>query len=206
MFHFFHERGHHGDRHRFDMHRHHHGDHEGSGDGGRGGRGHDGDGGRGGHGGRGPRGPKMFDAGAMRYVVLQLIADKPRHGYEIIKEIEQRAGGSYAPSPGVIYPMLSMLLDLGHVSATSEGNKKLHEITPDGLAFLEENREFVDVIMARLARMGSPADGAGDLRQLMHALKEVVITRARIEMADETRLNKIAAILRQAAADVAALD
>jgi DNA-binding PadR family transcriptional regulator len=148
----------------------------------------------------------MFDPGAMRYVVLQLIADKPRHGYEIIKEIEQRAGGGYAPSPGVIYPMLSMLLDLGHVSATLDGNKKLHEVTPEGLAFLEENREFVDVVMARLDRLGSPAEGHHDLRQLMHALKEVVITRGRVEMPDETRLGKIAAILRQAAVDIGALE
>ena len=58
------------------------------------------------------RGPKMFDAGALRYIVLQLIAERPRHGYEIIKEIEERVGGGYAPSPGAIYPLLA-LLELG---------------------------------------------------------------------------------------------
>ena len=79
----------------------------------------------GGGGGRG-RGPKMFDAGAMRYIVLQLISEKPRHGYEIIKELEQRSGGGYTPSPGAIYPLLSMLLDMGHVAAAADGNKKLH--------------------------------------------------------------------------------
>ena len=91
-------------------------------------------------GGGGGRGPKMFDAGAMRYIVLQLIAEKPRHGYEIIKELEQRSGGGYTPSPGAIYPLLSMLLDMGHVSASPDGNKKLHTITPEGEAFLAENR------------------------------------------------------------------
>ncbi|WP_432380401.1 PadR family transcriptional regulator [Duganella sp. P38] len=89
------------------------------------------------HGGHSPRGrgPKMFDAGAMRYVVLHLIAEKPRHGYEIIKELEQRSGGGYSPSPGAIYPLLSMLLDMGHVVASPDGNKKLHTITPEGEAF-----------------------------------------------------------------------
>ncbi len=156
-----------------------------------------------GHGHGGGRGPKMFDAGAMRYVVLQLIADKPRHGYEIIKEIEQRAGGAYAPSPGAIYPLLSMLLDLGHVSAEMEGNKKLHSITPEGLDFLAENRQFVDAIMARLA---APPDGFGDIRQLMHDLKEVVVARVRSEQAGPARLEAVRAILRRAAADIAGLE
>ena len=151
----------------------------------------------------GGRGPKMFDAGAMRYVVLQLIADKPRHGYDIIKDIEQRAGGGYAPSPGAIYPLLSMLLDLGHVSAELDGNKKLHSITPEGQAFLDENRQFVDAI---LARMAAPQEGGGDIRQLMHELKAVVIARVRTEQASEARLDAVRAILRKAAADIGQLD
>ena len=182
---------------------HHHGDGDGERDGERGQREHGGE--RGGRG-RGGRGPKMFDAGAMRYVVLQLIAEKPRHGYEIIKEIEQRAGGAYAPSPGAIYPLLSMLLDLGHVSAAMDGNKKQYAVTPDGLAFLDENRTFVDVVMARLGRMATPDGGPGDLRQLMHGLKEAVITKARVEMPDEAKLAKISEIVRRATAEIVALD
>src|SRR5476649_2148088 len=144
------------DAHRFHaMHGHHHG-----------GGGRE----RGEHGdhrerGGGGRGPKMFDAGAMRYVVLQLIAEKPRHGYEIIKELEQRSGGGYSPSPGAIYPLLSMLLDMGHVLASPDGNKKLHTITPEGEAFLAENRQFVDAILARLAEGDEHREG---LRSAMH--------------------------------------
>lgn len=156
-----------------------------------------------GHSHGGGRGPKMFDAGAMRYVVLQLIAEKPRHGYEIIKEIEQRAGGAYAPSPGAIYPLLSMLLDLGHVSAALDGNKKLHSITPEGQAFLDENRQLVDAV---LARMGQSQEGGGDIRQLMHDLKAVVIERVRVGNPDAARLEAVRAILRRAAADIAQLD
>ncbi|WP_296001280.1 PadR family transcriptional regulator [Rugamonas sp.] len=163
---------------------------------------HHGGGGRGERGGGG-RGPKMFDAGAMRYVVLQMIAEKPRHGYEIIKELEQRSGGSYTPSPGAIYPLLSMLLDMGHVSATADGNKKLHTITPEGEAFLAENRQFVDAI---LARMSEPGDARDDLRAVMHELKNAVISKARDGNPDAGRLDQIRAILRRATAEVDQLD
>lgn len=151
----------------------------------------------------GGRGPKMFDAGAMRYVVLQLIADRPRHGYDIIKEIEQRAGGGYAPSPGAIYPLLSLLLDLGHVSAALEGNKKLHSITPEGQAFLDDNRQFVDAI---LARMAAPPDGRDDLRQLMHELKAALVAKVRCGQPSEARLAAARAILRRATAEIEQLD
>ena len=150
-------------------------------------------------GGGGGRGPKMFDAGAMRYVVLQLIAEKPRHGYEIIKELEQRAGGGYSPSPGAIYPLLSMLCDMGHVSVSLDGNKKLHTITPEGQAFLDENRQMVDAFVSRLSESG---EGGGDIRMLMHALKEAVIVRARDHAAPRERLDQIRAILKRATDEI----
>lgn len=148
------------------------------------------------------RGPKMFDAGAMRYVVLQLIADKPRHGYEIIKELEQRSGGGYSPSPGAIYPLLSMLLDMGHVVASADGNKKLHTITPEGEAFLAENRQFVDAILARLAEGDEHREG---LRNAMHELKHAAIEQARASNHSPERIEQIRAILRKAAEDINAL-
>lgn len=163
---------------------------------------HDQEGERGGHGGRGgsrERGPKMFDAGAMRYIVLQLIADKPRHGYDIIKELEQRSGGAYTPSPGAIYPLLAMLLDMGHVSAQVDGNKKLHTMTPEGDAFLAENRQFVDAI---LARMSEPDQGRRDLRSEMHELKHAVIRQAHDGANNDTKLEQIRAILRRAIGEV----
>lgn len=158
--------------------------------------------GHGGGGGR-SRGPKMFDAGAMRYIVLQLIAEKPRHGYEIIKELEQRSGGGYSPSPGAIYPLLSMLLDMGHVSASPDGNKKLHTITPEGEAFLAENRQFVDAIVAR---MSDPAEARDDLRTIMHELKHAVIAQGQENQPGAARLERIRAILRAATADILALE
>jgi DNA-binding PadR family transcriptional regulator len=158
--------------------------------------------GHGGGGGRG-RGPKMFDAGAMRYIVLQLIAEKPRHGYEIIKELEQRSGGGYSPSPGAIYPLLSMLLDMGHVSAAADGNKKLHTITPEGEAFLAENRQFVDAIVAR---MSDPAESRDDLRTIMHELKHAVIAQGQENHPGAGKLERIRAILRNATTEILALE
>ncbi|WP_229474526.1 PadR family transcriptional regulator [Pseudoduganella lurida] len=146
----------------------------------------------------------MFDAGAMRYVALQLIAEKPRHGYEIIKELEGRVGGGYAPSPGAIYPLLAMLADMGHVSIASDGNKKLHSITPEGQAFLDENRQMVEALMARLGEGGGAGRGHGrdDLRAVMHGLKEAVVEKARDREAPEGRREQIAAILRRAEEEI----
>ena len=94
--------------------------------------------GRGGRSGLG----RFFAHGDLRLVILNLIAEKPRHGYEIIKAIEEQVAGAYSPSPGVIYPALTLLEELGYVTVSTapEGGKKLHEITPQGRAFLEANR------------------------------------------------------------------
>lgn len=148
------------------------------------------------------RGPKMFDAGALRYVVLQLIADQPRHGYEIIKEIEERVGGGYTPSPGAIYPLLALLEDLGHVAVTPDGNKKLHKITPEGRAFLKENHAFVDAISARMAICGGERGGFNSIRAAMHEIKDALRSRSRVDGFSEEQMKKIEAILERAAHDI----
>lgn len=152
----------------------------------------------------GMRGPKMFEAGALRYIVLQMIAEQPRHGYDIIKAIEERLGGGYAPSPGVIYPLLAMLEDLGHVVVTQEGNKKLHTITPEGQAFLDQNRGFVKAVNARMSRAGRErgSPGGGDIKHALHALKAMVVTRFRGEDLTEEQVSKIQAILEHATEEV----
>ncbi|WP_374582936.1 PadR family transcriptional regulator [Pseudoduganella sp.] len=149
----------------------------------------------------GGRGPKMFDSGAMRYVVLQLIADKPRHGYEIIKELETLTGGSYSPSPGAIYPLLSMLADMGQVDIVKDGNKKLYSVLPEGLAFLDANRAMVDAYMARLS-CSANGEAGGDLRSLMHALKEAVFSRGRGPGTTRAQVEAIRAILKNATDEI----
>ena len=115
-------------------------------------------GGRGHRGGRG--GGRVFGHGGLRFVLLQLIADKPSHGYELIKAIEERLGGSYAPSPGVVYPTLTLLEEMGYLSVdTADGSgRKSYSITDSGREFLAANREMADAMMAR---MSGGVDGAG---------------------------------------------
>src|SRR6201997_5641839 len=98
----------------------------------------------GGHGGRFGR---FFDHGDLRYVLLGLIAERPRHGYELIKAIEEKFGGMYSPSPGVIYPTLTLLEELGYIRAEpGGGTKKLYSITDEGTNFLAANQPLVDTI------------------------------------------------------------
>ena len=111
----------------------------------------DGPGGRG-----GPRGRRrMFEGGQLRLVLLKLIADEPRHGYELIKAIEELTDGHYAPSPGIVYPTLTMLEDMGFIAEKkSKDSKKIYEATDEGRAHLEENEEEVDELIERLEGHG----------------------------------------------------
>jgi len=95
----------------------------------------------------------MFAAGDLRFVILQLISEKASHGYEIIKSIQEKLGGSYAPSPGVVYPMLTMLEEMGWASAVTEGTRKLYSITEEGSKALEQNKAAVDALFARIENL-----------------------------------------------------
>ncbi len=129
-------------------------------------------GGRGMHGGRGGR---MFDHGDLRLVVLALLAEKPAHGYELIKAIEDRLGGAYSPSPGVIYPTLTLLEELGYAAQVpSEGAKKLYAVTEEGRAHLEANRAAVEGLTARMDEAkgrGAPPPVLRAMENLRTALK-----------------------------------
>lgn len=113
-------------------------------------------------GGRGFRASRMFGAGDLQLIVLALLADRPRHGYEIMKALEEHSHGFYAPSPGMIYPALTYLEETGHAEATAEGAKKLYRITPEGEAHLAANRANVDAMLAELARTGERMARARD--------------------------------------------
>lgn len=98
----------------------------------------------------------MFEQGDLKYVILQLLAEKPRHGYEVIKELEDRSGGAYAPSAGTVYPTLALLEDLGYASVTmEEGGKKVYAITDEGQRYLDENKGAVEDLFERLSEIGS---------------------------------------------------
>ncbi|UDL88917.1 PadR family transcriptional regulator [Mesorhizobium sp. PAMC28654] len=133
--------------------------------GGRGGGGGGPFGGRGG--GRGGPGD-MFRAGRMladgdlKLITLSLLAEAPRHGYDIIKALEERTSGIYSPSPGVVYPTLTFLEEAGYAASAAEGNKKVFSITEAGQAHLADNREMIDGVLEHLERFGRKMAKARD--------------------------------------------
>jgi DNA-binding PadR family transcriptional regulator len=119
------------------------------------------------------RGGRIFEQGDLKYVILQLLEEKPRHGYEVIKALEERVGGLYSPSAGTVYPTLTLLEDLGYASvAVEEGGKKVYSITDEGRKYLQENKSAVDDIFERIAEIGSSFFG-GAMMEVNRAFKEV---------------------------------
>jgi DNA-binding PadR family transcriptional regulator len=100
------------------------------------------------------RAGRTLAAGDIRLIVLLLLAEKPRHGYDIIKEIEERTHGFYGPSPGVVYPTLTYLEEVGYATVETEGTKKRYAITAQGREHLAANRAEADAVLSQIARMG----------------------------------------------------
>src|SRR5215469_8808920 len=157
---------------------------------------------RGMHGGRMRR---VFDQGDLRYVLLGMIAERPRHGYELIKAIEEKFGGMYSPSPGVIYPTLTLLEELAYLRAeTGDGTKKLYSLTDEGGNFLAANRATVDAIFDRIAE-ASRAYGGGpapEIRRALHNLELALSLRLGKGPVDQAQVSTITAALDRAAADI----
>ena len=113
---------------------------------------------------------RLFDNGELRLVILALVAEKPSHGYEIIKAIEERLSGGYAPSPGVVYPTLTLLEEEGYATVSNtEGSKKLYTVTEQGQEFLKTNQAIIKAIFGRMEQAGK-AFGRGRSPQIMRAL------------------------------------
>ena len=124
---------------------------------------------RAGHAGRRPRragrhfrAGRMLADGDLKLIALSLLAEAPRHGYDIIKALEERTSGVYSPSPGVVYPTLTFLEEAGYATSSAEGNKKVFSITEAGQAHLEENREMIDHVLDHLERFGRKMAKARD--------------------------------------------
>ncbi|GLU30291.1 PadR family transcriptional regulator [Trinickia caryophylli] len=176
-------------------------------------------------GGRGERGfgdddgftrGRKFTGEDLQLMLLALIAEGPRHGYELIKALESRSNGFYTPSPGMVYPALTYLEELGYVTVQQEGNRKRYEIAEAGRAYLGAHRDQVDLILAKLSFVASKMesmrrayaadDDAGEpgrwhpkLLQARYALKLAVVRRAD---AGEDEQRRIADILLRAAAEI----
>ncbi|TXL74111.1 helix-turn-helix transcriptional regulator [Vineibacter terrae] len=170
----------------------------------------------GGLGGRNFRTGRKLGSGDLQLLLLSLLADQPRHGYELIKALEERSAGFYSPSPGMVYPALTYLEEVGHVTAKADGTRKRYSITDGGRAYLDDNRGLVDALLGQLAHIGSrmervrrafagddveedPRGTTSELRSARHDLR-ALLREKRNAPADEQR--RIAAILRRAADEI----
>lgn len=160
-------------------------------------------------GGRRSRAGRMFEQGDLKYVILRMLEEKPRHGYEIIKDLEDRFAGAYSPSPGTVYPTLTMLEDIGYArAAADEGGRKVYHITDAGRAYLAEHSETVDSIFDRIARFveGFFDEPMMDVNHAFRRLGRSAYSQASRNVADGDRLKRIREILDRASAEIEALD
>jgi DNA-binding PadR family transcriptional regulator len=149
-------------------------------------------------------GGRLFVQGDLRWAALALIAEKPRHGYEIIKEIEERSGGAYAPSPGVIYPTLSLLEEMGYVAlASAEGGKKAYRVTPEGETVLAAHRPEVDRLLSHMAESRARhARPAPEVRRAWENLRTALNLKVAAAALSPEQVATIAAALDEAAAKI----
>ncbi len=151
-----------------------------------------------GRGGRDGRLARLFEHGDLKMLILHLIAEKPRHGYEIIKAIEDLANGAYSPSPGVIYPTLTLLEELGQVAVTAEGNRKSYSITEPGRESLAADQAAVNAILARIAE-AQKREPAPPIIRAMENLKTALRLKLGAEDVPAETIRAVATALDDAA-------
>jgi DNA-binding PadR family transcriptional regulator len=159
--------------------------------------------------GAGPRGRRhrrgpMFEAGEVKFVILRLLREKPRHGYEIIKALEERMGGHYTPSAGTVYPTLQLLEDQGYVRAVETEGRRVYHITAEGEHFLDENRDVIDDIIDRVRDTLHDVAGGqmGELNAAVARLAAVTYKRAWRRGPDHPSISRVVEILRRATQEI----
>lgn len=159
-----------------------------------------------GRGGRGGGRRRLFDNAGLRLLLLHLTAQEPRHGYDLIREIESLSGGAYVPSPGMIYPALTMMAEMDHIAEqASEGTRKRFAITAQGEAFLADNAGERDAVLARLAllaRQAAPVADHAPVRRAMENLKAALRIRLQKEGADGDTILDVAALIDDTASRI----
>lgn len=151
------------------------------------------------------RAGRFFEQGDLKYVMLRLLEEKPRHGYEIIKDLQERFGGAYSPSPGTVYPTLSMLEDLGFARAMpEEGGKKIYEITEEGRRHLAEHATTVEGIFDRISRFVEGLIDAPmmEIHQAFRRLGRATYAAAPKQAQNSELLGRIRDVLDRAAQEI----
>jgi DNA-binding PadR family transcriptional regulator len=151
------------------------------------------------HGGR----RRLFDYGDLRFILLQMVADKPSHGYDLIKALEDRMGGGYSPSPGVIYPTLTMLEEQGFAQVTADGGKKQYSATAEGRTYLIANQATVDAIQGRIDALAKErtAQPPAPILRAVENLKTALRLRLAAGSIPAERIAAIAVAIDAAAAE-----
>jgi DNA-binding PadR family transcriptional regulator len=155
--------------------------------------------------GRGPRRrSQMFESGEVKFVILRLLKEKPRHGYEVIKALEEKFGGYYTPSAGTVYPTLQLLEDEGYVRAVETDGKKVYHITSEGETYLDNHRDLLEDILDRVRETvrDFTGGGIGEVQGSFVHLAGVTFKRAWRRGPDDPALKRVSEILRKAAADI----
>ena len=143
-----------------------------------------------------------FSKGDLKYVILDLLKDKPRYGYEIIRALEERSHGFYTPSPGVVYPTLQMLEEMGYASATERDGKKIYTITNEGSKFLAEQKDFTDEVKSHMKRHWNP-ENIGMFAQMMAEFGELArMIGHRARHVKPEKLQRIREVISSAADEV----
>jgi DNA-binding PadR family transcriptional regulator len=159
-------------------------------------------------GGRPVRGDRFFGRGDLKVVILELLKDQPRHGYDIIRALEERMRGRYRPSPGSVYPTLQMLEDLGYVTSSQQEGKKVYTITDEGRRYLDEQQSTVDDIRSRITA-GWDAAQQPEVSDVMHEVQQLARALFRSgthSLHDRERLRRLREIVSRARAEVEAFD
>src|SRR3954462_42484 len=158
--------------------------------------------------GAGPRGSRrrnqMFESGEVKFVILRLLKEKPRHGYEVIKALEEKMAGAYTPSAGTVYPTLQLLEDEGYVRAVDTDGKKVYHVTPEGERYLEEHRDLLDELLDRVRETvrDFTGGGIGEVQSAFAHLAGITFKKAWRRGPDDPALKRVAEILRKAGDEI----
>ena len=146
-----------------------------------------------------------FQKGDLKYVILDLLKDKPRHGYEVIRELEEMSHGLYTPSPGAVYPTLQMLEEMGYAEAAERDGKKIYTITGEGIAFLEERKDSADEVRGQMKKKWS-FKNIGKMAMMMkeyHALEHLLSGALRGQ--DAEKMQRVRDVLSDAYKEIEAI-
>ncbi|MBI2852687.1 MAG: PadR family transcriptional regulator [Chloroflexi bacterium] len=129
---------------------------------------------------------RLFHRGDLKYVILEHLKDKPSHGYEIIRELQERFHRFYRPSPGSIYPTLQMLEEMGYLTASEQEGKRVYAITPTGSAFLEARKEHEETMKSQMDKWWNPEniEDVIDVRVQLERLMQLLKVKTRTASAE----------------------